>query len=187
VTLTTVEGWRTGATFSPCRRYRYRLWREWGDPSHRCAFVGLNPSNAGEDEDDPTVRREVDFARRWGFGAYDKVNLWPLVSTDPHGLHIMGPETRAVMDAENNAHIILVASRATRIVMAWGQHDFLREILEPRAAEVESLLVASVAPPRELGTLGRNKNGNGQPRHPLYLPKYTSFVDHHVADGRVSP
>jgi hypothetical protein len=72
-----------GATFSKDRRYRYRLWRSWGDPELRCVFVGLNPSTADESNDDPTIRKCVGFAKLWGFGAVDVVNLFAFRSTDP--------------------------------------------------------------------------------------------------------
>ena len=39
------------ALLSPCRRYRYALWRRWGD-GPPAMFIGLNPSTA----DDPTIR-----------------------------------------------------------------------------------------------------------------------------------
>ena len=61
--------------FSPCRRYRYTLWREWTlpieqwDPSRYAVFIGLNPSTADELVNDPTIRRCIDFANRWGYGA----------------------------------------------------------------------------------------------------------------------
>lgn len=171
------DAWRTGATLSPCRRYRYRLWREWGDPAQRVAFVMLNPSTADEQEDDATIRRCIDFAKRWGAGALDVVNLFAWRSTDPADLLMRSED---IVGEDNNAHILLVGSKATRVVMAWGQHERLGALLPMRALEVEGLLRAVITSPRELGTLGRNKNGKGQPKHPLYLPKYTSFVDHQV-------
>jgi hypothetical protein len=65
-----------GAVLSDCRRYRYRLWRCWGDGNHRVAFVGINPSTADEVDDDATIRKCVGFAKRWGFSALDMVNLF---------------------------------------------------------------------------------------------------------------
>lgn len=66
--------------FSPCRKYRYTLWRtfslfELGDGRLTAAhqpfvqFIGLNPSTADETNDDPTIRRCVGYAKTWGFGA----------------------------------------------------------------------------------------------------------------------
>lgn len=44
----------SGALFSPCRLYRYKLWRKWGD-APPAVFVMLNPSTADEIDNDPTV------------------------------------------------------------------------------------------------------------------------------------
>ena len=48
------------ATFSPCRRYRYALWRGWPRlfaGKGYAMFIGLNPSAADETTDDNTVSR----------------------------------------------------------------------------------------------------------------------------------
>ena len=71
--------------FSPCGRYRYTLHRQWGNGGH-VLWVMCNPSTATATVDDPTVRRELGFARDWGFGRYVKVNAYGLRSTDPKGL-----------------------------------------------------------------------------------------------------
>lgn len=55
-----------GATFSPCRTYRYDLWRKWSDTNPPLVVIGLNPSTADERRDDPTIRRCISFARKWG-------------------------------------------------------------------------------------------------------------------------
>ena len=65
----------TGATLSPCGRYRYRLTRRWGDGG-AVAFVMLNPSTADAEKDDPTIRRCIGFAREWRFGRLIVVNLF---------------------------------------------------------------------------------------------------------------
>lgn len=57
-----------GAMFSKCRKYRYVLWRIWDDDKPRVMFIGLNPSIAGAIIDDPTIRKVIGFAKRWGFG-----------------------------------------------------------------------------------------------------------------------
>jgi len=87
------------AAFSPCRTFRYSLWHQWGDDSLGYAmFIGLNPSTADETLDDPTVRRCINFARDWGYGALCMTNLFAFRSTDPsvmkaHPDAYSGPKT----------------------------------------------------------------------------------------------
>lgn len=86
---------QSGAAFSPCRRYRYRLWRTWGDAAP-AVFVMLNPSTADEIENDPTVERCERRARAMGFGGLRVANIFSLRSTDPTALYTsddpVGPE-----------------------------------------------------------------------------------------------
>jgi hypothetical protein len=56
-----------GAAFSEDRRHRYELWRIWDRKVRKMVVIGLNPSTADETKNDPTIRRCIDFARRWGF------------------------------------------------------------------------------------------------------------------------
>jgi len=50
------------ATFSSCRTYRYSLSRIWDKKKKYALFIGLNPSTANKDADDPTIRRCVTSA-----------------------------------------------------------------------------------------------------------------------------
>jgi hypothetical protein len=62
------------AEFSEDRTYRYWLARRWG-PGPALMFVSLNPSDADEHRDDPTTRRDMDFARDFGYDAVTLLNL----------------------------------------------------------------------------------------------------------------
>jgi hypothetical protein len=149
-----------GATLSPCRRYRYRLWRAWGDRASRCVFVGLNPSTADESSDDPTIRKCIGFATRWGFGAVDVVNLFAWRSTKPDGL--LGAAPAHVGD-DNDRALAATFRSAQRVVWAWGAHDErVRRLVQARL-ETDDWRRAT----RGVigGTLGATKNGS--PRHPL--------------------
>jgi len=154
----TVTGGVTGsASFSRDRRYRYRLDRRWGQgPS--IAWVMLNPSTADAHDDDPTIRRCLGFARRWGFEAMTVVNLFAWCSSEPQALRAVadpvGPRASRVLgDAVRGAEAV---------VAAWGN---LSPAFRPRAAQVASML-----PPEAL-TLGLTRLG--QPLHPLYVPAST--------------
>ena len=62
------------AEFSEDRTYRYWLTRRWG-PGPALMFVSLNPSDADEHRDDQTTRRDMDFARDFGYDAVTLLNL----------------------------------------------------------------------------------------------------------------
>lgn len=148
-----------GAVLGAGGTYRYRLWRRWGAGA-TVLFVLLNPSTADAHRDDPTLRRCLGFARRWGCGGLEVVNLFALRSTDRRGL-------RAVADPvgpENDRHIGAAAHRAGLVVAGWGEPA---PDQRARAATVAARLLARV-PLHCLGTTQA-----GQPRHPLYLPADT--------------
>lgn len=148
-----------GACFSPCRVYRYMLWRVWsGAP--RAVFCMLNPSTADEQADDPTIRRCIGFAKAWGHGGVCVVNLFALRSTAPAGL-------LGVVDpvGPDNDDTLRIVARTTPLVFAWGsQAGRLGRLVERRARAVRELVEGLGGNPVALAT-----TQTGAPRHPLYL------------------
>lgn len=145
--------WLRGtATFSADRAYRYVLTRRWGD-GPVMTFIGLNPSTADADADDPTVRRLVGFARRAGCGSVCAVNLFALRATDPRALRRspdpVGPD---------NDGFLRERTQVTYVVAAWGAHGNLNG----RSARVRVMLSA-------IPLLCFGLTANGEPRHPLYV------------------
>lgn len=140
------------ATFSHDRLYRYSLQRRWGD-GPPAVFIGLNPSTADEQNDDPTIRRCVRFARDWGCGALVMLNLYAWRATDPKGLL----RTADPVGPGNDAAIRAIAGDAQLVVAAWGAWPGP----DPDRPAAVSALVG------ELQALGVTKDG--QPRHPLYM------------------
>lgn len=92
--VATENGWVTGrAQFSDDGTRRYVLIRRWahtiGDDDERTmplTWVMLNPSSAGAADDDPTIRKCVGYAKRWGYGGIRVLNLFDYIATDPHDL-----------------------------------------------------------------------------------------------------
>lgn len=148
------------ATFSPDRRYRTSLERRWAAGPRVC-WVLLNPSMADAQRDDPTLRRCIAFARSWGAGSIEVVNLFALVSSDPKRL-LGEPEA---VGAGNEAMVARASARADLVVAGWGN---LRPALVERAAHAIRRL------PADAWCLGLT--AQGQPRHPLYLPAATERV-----------
>ena len=149
------------ATFDPTRAYRYHLDRTWDPVGPVVTFVMLNPSTADADVLDPTVRRCVGFARAWGYGSLQVVNLFALRATDPGDL-LRAPEP---VGAANDRAVVDAATGADRVVVAWGVRGTHRD----RASDVGALLVGHGVRIHALGT-----TKDGHPRHPLYLPRGTA-------------
>jgi hypothetical protein len=138
--------------------YRYRLTREWDADRAVVNFIGLNPSTADALADDPTIRRCVGFAKRWGFGRLVMTNLYPYRATDPRALR-MAPEA---IGRANARHLKRAADEATLIVAAWGA------LASPVFAGAVWAELARLFPQGTFGCLGKTQAG--APRHPLYLP-----------------
>ena len=147
------------AIMSPCGKYRYRLTRDLGMMGEGAVcFVMLNPSTADAENDDPTIRRCIGYARRFGAARLEVVNIFAYRSTDPSVLLAMSRDT--AVGPENDAHILDVVSRSKIVICAWGNHGELFG----RAKEVLRL-IGSVQTPMALKINAKS----GQPAHPLYL------------------
>src|SRR5262249_62207047 len=79
----TVATLRCAAGFSRCGRYRYWLTRTWDAARPAVCWLMLNPSTADAARDDPTIRRCIGLARRWGHGGIVVVNLFAWRAPDP--------------------------------------------------------------------------------------------------------
>ncbi len=167
--------------FSPCRGYRYTLWRQWvkheGDlktppfdgelkpVGHSdwnspkfVQFIGLNPSTADETNDDPTIRRCIQFAKDFGAGAFCMTNIFAWRDTDPSGMK----KVSSPIGQDNDDHLIQIGKGAMIIIAAWGTHGshMYRGIKVKRLFSEAGLT---------LHCLGRNSDQS--PKHPLYLAK----------------
>lgn len=150
----------SSAEFSDCRRYRYALRRVFAD-GPAVLFVGLNPSTADESVDDPTIRRCLGFARRWGYGTLLMGNLYGWRSTDPLALaNVDDP-----VGPENDYWLERLARNANRVVAAWGADPG-----PVRMRPVQALVVIG-----HCVALGLTKDGS--PRHPLYMRADAEPVD----------
>lgn len=148
------------ATFSDDRVYRYTLTREWDEKLSTVAFIGLNPSTADQNMDDPTIRRCIGFARRWGYGRLLMLNLFGFRATRPKDLYAMYENSRVLAIGEMNhpvhIHGYLNQFNASLVIAAWG-----------KCLNNHGAAFAHVSQGIRLSCLGRNKDGS--PKHPLYL------------------
>lgn len=161
MTQLNLDGSADTALFSQCGLYRYELTRDLGCVGPPLLICGLNPSKATATKNDPTVRKEMGFAKRWGCGHLVKVNAYGFIATDPRdmkrarksGIDIVGPENDDVI-----ARAVRLVVRCGGIVLvAWGGN------IEPARQAELAYVFGDYA--KCLGV-----NNDGTPEHPLYVP-----------------
>ena len=114
-------------------------------------FIGLNPSTADENNDDPTLTRCINYAKSWGFGGVCMANLFAYRAIEPKDMKAaVNP-----MGLRNNHWLSKLAKEAGLVVGAWGNDGtFLG-----RSEQIRGLI-------DDIHWLKMNKSG--EPAHPLY-------------------
>lgn len=154
---------RSEAFLSDCRKFRYWLIRVWDESLPMMANIGCNPSTADETVDDPTIRKDMGFARRLGFGGLLKLNVGAFRATKPRDWYNaadpFGPENSV-------AHIreYLEKFSVKQTVAAWGR------CVGRYAGRGET--IANSIP----GIMCWGRNADRTPRHTLMLP-YTTDLE----------
>lgn len=152
------------AHFSACNRFRYSLTRAWDRTKPRVCFIMLNPSTADAVKLDPTLRRCVGFAMRWGCGSMEVVNLFALRATDPACLYVS--DVRGD-DLQNDCSIIRASSSADfGTIAAWGVHGAYHN----RGIGIACLLSIIDKGFHGDSIMCLRLTKDRHPAHPLYLP-----------------
>ena len=153
-------GYTRDAELSDDGRYRWSLQRGWPHPDGSLDWftvVGLNPSTADARQDDPTIRRCVDFADICGFGALGMLSAYAYRATDPaemfRAVDPVGPGT--------DERLLRWLSTVPWAVCAWGG-----DLPVAREQEVLDIFRQARCEPRVFGL-----TKTGAPRHPLYQPR----------------
>jgi hypothetical protein len=145
------------AIISECGKYRYSLTRTWDGSLPVACFIGLNPSTADASKDDPTIRKCVGFARRWGCGGIEMVNLFAFRATQPSDMKKAADPVGPL----NDLYVCEAAARCRPLVAAWGANGGFKG----RDVGLLGLLRSSG---REVACLKLTRDGF--PWHPLYVP-----------------
>jgi hypothetical protein len=154
------------AVFSPCRLYRYTLFRDLGMQGPTLTVVMLNPSTADAVQDDPTIRRVIGFAKAIGSGAVSVLNLFAVRATDPRAMLSADDPVGPRNDEHLTQALELARDEGRFVLAAWGAHGGHCS----RDFHVMHRLGAGV----EWRCLGRTHRGF--PRHPLYVSKAQVMV-----------
>ncbi len=153
---------RSDAYFSKDRKFRYWLLRVWDESLAIMGNVGANPSTAEEVVNDPTIRKDVGFAQRLGYGGLLKLNVGGYRATDPKKWYAApdpyGPENSV-------AHLLeyLEKFKVNETALAWGK-------CVGRFRSRANAIAANIPNAMCFG-----KNSDGTPRHTLMLSYSTKL------------
>lgn len=161
----------SGAVISECGRYRYWLHRRWSEGRGWVVFALLNPSTADATQDDPTIRRCVGFAKRFGAEGLIVVNLFAARATHPNDLldfvgDPVGPENHQYvvkaceMAAQHELNEKWRMNIPGKVICGWGAHW----LAAPQVDTMMGWIEVSYGRPYCLGF-----TRSGAPRHPLYV------------------
>jgi hypothetical protein len=168
-TVNTYRSPAGSATLSGDGRFRFRLTRVLGTGVKICCFIMLNPSTADHEADDPTIRRCVGYAKAWECSDLHVVNLFAWRTSSPEELKKaardpLKPDIEGVAHNQRfiNQSVIAAYVSGGPVICAWGGNGRLLD----QDLRVMRAVPAGFFRPMALG-LGKN----GDPLHPLYLPK----------------
>ena len=143
---------------------RYVLRRSWMGNGGVVNFIMLNPSTADDTFDDPTIRRCIGFAKRWGYCGLVVTNLFAYRATDPKDLHALLMKEggfRLAIGEENPSHLDREARMAHCVVCAWGDNVLKMPKWMGRRDHDVMLMLR----PYDLFCIRMTKSGN--PVHPV--------------------
>lgn len=153
------------AKFSKNNIYRYNLIREWKEDhlkeKRTICFIGLNPSVGNSIDDDPTIRRMVNFAKAYGANGINIVNLFALVTTYPKYLKDSEHDPIGI---NNDEIIIKTAKKCWMTFACWGNNGEIKR----RGEKIINLLKKNNITIYCFGLTSRLN-----PKHPLYLKSNT--------------
>lgn len=151
---------------------RITLERRWASGPIACV-IGHNPSDAGQDRDDPTSLWWNAWFRLFGFGGYVAVNLYPFVTADPRECRRMADwssrddwSARDALLFVNLPAVVEEAKRASQVFVCWGAIAQDAMWIEHVVEELHS----GVAPYPDLWCWGRT--AAGAPKHPMARGKH---------------
>ncbi len=140
-----------GAEFSPCGKYRYKLWRIWDKSLPLAMCVGLNPSTANAHKNDQTISYLIKMLGILGYGGFYMTNLFAIISSKPAILL-----TCADPLGENDLKLAEMQSVCKDVIVCWGNF----KEAEQRIKDV----MPNFHKPKCFGV-----NSNGTPFHPLAM------------------
>lgn len=149
------------AILSWCNTYRYCLIRRRDDTMNDLNRILLNPSTADAHQDDPTIRKVIQFSKQFGYWWCKVYNLFALRSTDPSQLKIH----KNPIGSENDKYLQSIPYDQ-KIMFAWWNHWSLYD----RSKKVIEMM-------KDYNIWYLDLNNSWEPKHPLYVSYDAKIID----------
>ena len=150
----------TAVYSAPVDCYRYALKLTWDEKLPAMMALMMNPSAAGHEGSDSTVNKVIRCAMRWGYGTLYIGNSAAYRCKDQSLLDTV-QDPRGPL---NDQHLAEMAGKSDFILLGYGK---------PKAARMQG---AGLDAAMKLVAAGHGHkmhalvlNGDGTPRHPLYV------------------
>lgn len=141
----------SGAEFSTCGKYRYKLWRIWDESKPLAMCIGLNPSTANHKNNDTTIRYLIKMLTILGYGGFYMANLFAIISSKPSVLLTCEDPL-----GDNDSKLYEISAICDDIIFCWGNFKEANE----RAKIIHSRFKMAKC---------FGLNANGTPFHPLAM------------------
>lgn len=155
------------AIFSDCGLYRLRLERDLGRVGPTAAIIGVNPSTADATVNDQTIRKDIGFGERLGWGKIIKGNKFAYRATDVRDLR----RATYPVGVDNDWHLEQIFRDSDIHIAAWGPLNKLPKELRGRWRRVAEIADSVGC---QLMCFGTAKDG--QPLHTLMLAYETPLI-----------
>lgn len=153
------EDYKSGAEFSKDGCYRYKLWRVWNNLLPIAMVIGLNPSTANADKNDPTINNLIKILSKHSYGGFYMMNCFPIISPHPEIVKIYLEDNTGNTDIEqwkNDRYLESVFNHeCNEVIFAWGNFKIVKK------SGRENELIEMFPDAKCFG-----KNKNGSPCHP---------------------
>lgn len=146
-----IFGLNSGAEFSECGKYRYKLWRIWDEEKPLAMCIGLNPSTANANKNDTTIQYLIKMLTILGYGGFYMTNLFAIISSKPEVLLTCHDPL-----GENDVKLWEARLLCDDVIVCWGNFKQAQE-------RIKTVL------PRYPDALCFGINANGTPFHPLAM------------------
>lgn len=123
---------KTEAIFSPDRKHRYLLRKEWDKSKDKATVIMVNPASATDVKIDHTTMYVLNNLVRLGFGGCDIVNLYSRVSSST--------KEDNTSNEMNDNQIVQSAKTSSHIIVAWGKLGDSNKRVGKRQIEVIQLM-----------------------------------------------